>query len=107
MKPDYEKVPIKQFRRMVAKRAKVNIPETERVIDAFWSLIHDAMVAKRRVCIPGIGEFYASPVGGGKIIRGYDGEMYLTKPKYRVIFSSSKIWRLKVAKEMGEPDEFK
>lgn len=105
MKPDYDKVPIKQFRRMVARRAKVTIPETERVIDAFWELIHDAMVAKRRVCIPHVGEFYATPVDGGKVIKGYDGEMYLTKPKYRIHFASSKIWRMKVAEEMGEPHE--
>lgn len=89
---------------MVARRAKVTIPETERVLDAFWDLIHDAVVAKRRVCIPHVGEFYARKVDGGKVKRSYDGELFLSKTKYRIIFAASAVWRKKVAQEMAETD---
>ena len=106
MKPEYDKVPIATFRRMLARKAKVTIPTAMRVMDTFWDLIHDAVVAQKRICIPGVGEFYALPTSGGRVLIGPDGEPFYSKPTYKLYFASSKIWRNKIKKEMGEPEDY-
>lgn len=106
MKPEYDKVPIATFRRMLARKAKVSIPVAERVMDAFWDLIHDAVVAQKRVFIPCVGEFYALPASGGRVLIGPDGEPFFSKPTYKLYFAASKIWRNRIKKEMGQPEGY-
>lgn len=105
MKPDYEKVPVEKFRRRVAQRAGVSVALLKRVLDAFWEEIHQIVISKRRMFIPGIGEFYATRYEGGNVFTDCEGELSYARPYYRLTFASSVLWRKRVKEAMKYIDD--